>query len=717
MPASYRASSSNGSTSGTGDRTATITSIIGDLLIVFVNLANNHDESLILTDDCSDGLGTYSQIDNAAWLNSSLQTCMGSVFIRDNLVKAGDFITITASAGSNDGGVMAVIAVQGMTKAGMSAVRGHADRSGISTGSTGSVTLPQAALSNNMTLVALVSEDTTTTPPASWTERVDANIATPTTCLEVATRNSGFTGSTITWGDPTTSTVFSTFGIELDSTQAIPIVDNVGASDAFKRISAASRNFTTNFGLSSYPDLHAPSFPFGIALVDYLGLSDVYGRLSLANLSLSDTLAANDPALTADPEAFASLPRESIGWSDVYSRQSNPNVVYVDLLGLFDLLDNGLGPRIFVEELIGIFDSFARTSTAKRGITDSLGLFDVFGTIHAWIVAVSDLLGLNDPAFNKTAAINKSLPPDKIGLFDVFARTIHFPIFFLSLLESLGTTDVYDRQTDASVMYEDDTGAGDLDPDLIEYLDLLLDPEVMGVQDDFTRFGRAAIAVLDTIGALDVFSRLASAARSQSDTFGASDAFSRQADTIRPFTDTFGASDAFQRLSDAIRALDDTVGAQDNLQILYVPHGIIVQQYVELLGGVDAFTRHASGIRVIPDSLGGTEAFDRLSNAARRLSETLAAVAAFDRSADATRGFVETLVLADVLGRITDATRFYSDTYGSGDAYARIASKLLLLVDSLGESDRTLGTILRNTTYGTWSFVPITTSFWNYTGA
>lgn len=75
-------------------------------------------------------------------------------------------------------------------------------------------TLPVAALTGNATIAALFSADTTTTPPTSWTEAQDGSQITPTTALEVAYRNTGFTGTTITFG-AVCDTAYASIAIEL----------------------------------------------------------------------------------------------------------------------------------------------------------------------------------------------------------------------------------------------------------------------------------------------------------------------------------------------------------------------------------------------------------------------------------------------------------------------------------------------------------------------
>jgi hypothetical protein len=90
------------------------------------------------------------------------------------------------------------------------------------TGTTFSGT--QAALTANLCIGAVCggSVAPAVTQPGSWSESLDTNYTVPTTGLETAFRNSGETGSTITWGS-TIATAFASMVIELDI--SVPVYD------------------------------------------------------------------------------------------------------------------------------------------------------------------------------------------------------------------------------------------------------------------------------------------------------------------------------------------------------------------------------------------------------------------------------------------------------------------------------------------------------------
>lgn len=214
MAATYRASFTGGDTAGTSDRTVTITPAVGDLIVVFVALAGNV-ATLEMTDD--NGVdGTYTRIASALWATSVNNA---AVFVRNALIRNTDSTIITCASGSNTAGALVAVAVSGMLRTGLSAIRSYGLQQNQASGGTPTPVLNQSALNTNLTMTAVASADTTSTPNASWTERQDTSQATPTTALEVATRDSGFSGSSIAYG-ATQSADFASFAIELDGSAA-----------------------------------------------------------------------------------------------------------------------------------------------------------------------------------------------------------------------------------------------------------------------------------------------------------------------------------------------------------------------------------------------------------------------------------------------------------------------------------------------------------------
>lgn len=210
MTAVYAGQASGGGTTGTADRSASVTPAIGELLVVFCCVGNNSNTAPTCSDDQG---GTYALIGSPGQFTAT-NTFTHSAFVRNQPVEAAVAHSITVASGANDAGVVGVIRVSGMSRFGSSAVRQSSTANGAN-GVAPAMTFSSSALTGNVTIVSVGSTDTTTTPNASWTERIEANQLTPTTALEVATRDSGFTGTTVTAGATQTG-AWSCIGVELD---------------------------------------------------------------------------------------------------------------------------------------------------------------------------------------------------------------------------------------------------------------------------------------------------------------------------------------------------------------------------------------------------------------------------------------------------------------------------------------------------------------------
>jgi hypothetical protein len=121
----------------------------------------------------------------------------------------------------NTGIELVVVAISGMTVAGILAILQSAETNNGVAG-VATVTLATAALTQNMTLVGLanLTNPPGLTAPAGWTNRQNVGQATPIGLI-VATRDSGFTGTAITWGsNPATN--WAGLAVELNSLAVNP---------------------------------------------------------------------------------------------------------------------------------------------------------------------------------------------------------------------------------------------------------------------------------------------------------------------------------------------------------------------------------------------------------------------------------------------------------------------------------------------------------------
>lgn len=150
-------------------------------------------------------------------------------FIANQLVPpspASMTTTFDCTGDTASGAIVCIALVSGMSRAGLSAIRTIAgvqqvdDDSGVAGGVAPSTVFPANALTTNPTIQGvLTTVGSGSTPPTNWTERVDATYATPTTGGGYSSRDSGFTGTTITLGSTANGNCCA-YAIELDASPA-----------------------------------------------------------------------------------------------------------------------------------------------------------------------------------------------------------------------------------------------------------------------------------------------------------------------------------------------------------------------------------------------------------------------------------------------------------------------------------------------------------------
>lgn len=208
---SYDASANAGAVAG--NPAVTMASVVGRLWFVFCAAKDNTN----LTPTCSDNNGgTYTLITAVAY-NSGADTF--SVFSRDQKTINTVSTTVTVDIGANTNAEAAVVACTFVYHVGSAALRSSGSTENIALGATPAATLNQSALTGNVTIAALGYDGGgAITPPPSWTERKEVNQSLGAS-VEIATRDSGFTGTTITWGN-TAPGPAAAFVMEIDGTFA-----------------------------------------------------------------------------------------------------------------------------------------------------------------------------------------------------------------------------------------------------------------------------------------------------------------------------------------------------------------------------------------------------------------------------------------------------------------------------------------------------------------
>jgi hypothetical protein len=201
-----------------GNKTVAITPSKGALLVaICANTGTTTDPTV--TDDRG---GSYTRIAAASCVKAASADEM-HFYVRDDPVNENVSHTLTMNVGgAGTGGGIIVIAISGMTRSGTGAVRQAAKQDNVAA-ATPAPAFGVAALTGNLTIGAVfnATNPATMTTPGSWTERRDVGYATPATGLESVTRDSGFTGTTVTWGSASAS-AFCSMIIELDASAAPP---------------------------------------------------------------------------------------------------------------------------------------------------------------------------------------------------------------------------------------------------------------------------------------------------------------------------------------------------------------------------------------------------------------------------------------------------------------------------------------------------------------
>jgi len=229
--AAYRTHVTGGGTSGTGNRTATIVPAVGDLLIALVAVSTNTNDTPSVTDD--NGAGTYSRISVANYVDVPSTPDIDyrlSAHVRTALMVNTTSTVVTAVTGSNTSGSVIVIAVSGMARVGLNAIVQSLAVSQ-QAAAIPSISFGASCKTDNMTIgvVGNFGNPPTLTAPTNWTERGDTGQNTPPVGIESVTRDSGFTGTAVTWITQASATQWAGIVIELDASADTPLTPSVGS--------------------------------------------------------------------------------------------------------------------------------------------------------------------------------------------------------------------------------------------------------------------------------------------------------------------------------------------------------------------------------------------------------------------------------------------------------------------------------------------------------
>lgn len=213
-------------------------------------------------------------------------------------------VTATFTGDAGTGCDLTVLRVPGMSLFGSAA--GRQLKSAINqAAATPALTFDAAVLTDNPTIgvVKNATNPAGLTPPTNWTERSDNGYNTPTTGMETISRDSGFTGTTITWGSASAST-FDVVIVELDA--SLVTVDGVALSVTPSLPAGRVDHSLTGIVLATTPTLPAGE-------VSSAGGETVTGIA----LSVSPTLPAGQVDLSITAVALVVTPSLPAGSLDL----------------------------------------------------------------------------------------------------------------------------------------------------------------------------------------------------------------------------------------------------------------------------------------------------------------------------------------------------------------------------------------------------------------
>lgn len=206
-----------------GNKTVTATPALSDLIVVVHGISGwASGDSSTITDNNSDGLGSYTRIGTATapLSNGGGTACALWISVRNSLIGSATSTIFTATNSGDTGGGLTVLRFSGMSRTGSSAIKQSIGESN-ATENPPTITFSATTDTANPVILACMGEDNplAITPPTGFTEADDTGWATPTTGVEVCWDDSGNTATLFSWtGGATTD--HNEVGLELDTSAA-----------------------------------------------------------------------------------------------------------------------------------------------------------------------------------------------------------------------------------------------------------------------------------------------------------------------------------------------------------------------------------------------------------------------------------------------------------------------------------------------------------------
>jgi hypothetical protein len=205
-----------------GSKTVVATPTLGDMIVVIV-AATGVASGLGVSDNNADNHGRYTQIVSCVKNTSADQM---AAFVRADPIRSATSTTWTSSGdGSSTGGGLYVMRMTGATLTGAAFIRQSGKQDNAAAGGTPTIPLSFAALTAN-SCISTIWDTTNAAPsiavPTGWflvaNGDVNTSYNTPATGIQGTHIDTGFTGSTVTWG-ATLPSAFSALAFEMRADQ------------------------------------------------------------------------------------------------------------------------------------------------------------------------------------------------------------------------------------------------------------------------------------------------------------------------------------------------------------------------------------------------------------------------------------------------------------------------------------------------------------------
>lgn len=189
---------------------------VGELLVVAV-IAGGTSDPAVLTAS-GNGVSTFHRVDMVGFNGDLNETYL---FVANQLTTGTSAMTVTfdCTGDTASGAIIQVCGVVGMSKTGSAAVRQSTSIANGTGGTTPEFVFPGNCLTGNVTIYAIGEISTGgLLTPTNWTEGAQSSFSTPTIGGAYGYRESGFTGTTVTW--PGNETAHGGVFVELDTTSS-----------------------------------------------------------------------------------------------------------------------------------------------------------------------------------------------------------------------------------------------------------------------------------------------------------------------------------------------------------------------------------------------------------------------------------------------------------------------------------------------------------------